>query len=64
MEKYLENWSKLNEFLKQATEEQCAELLKLEKKGKKRLQFKLRIYGRLNKMRTTRERNELAGATK
>jgi hypothetical protein len=64
MQEHLDNWGKLNEFLKQATEEQCTELLKLEKKGKKRLQFKLRIYGRLNKMRTERERNELAGAAK
>ncbi len=64
MKENLENWGKLNEFLKVATEEQCEKLLLMEKLGAQRLQFKLRIYGKLNKLRTTRERNELAGAKK
>ena len=61
MEKYLQNWRLLNETLKVATEEQCWELFQLEQNGKHRVQFLIRIYGRYNKLRTTRERNNLAG---
>ncbi len=56
-----DSWRDLNKKLKTATEEQCAEMLKKEKKGPKRLQHLLRIYGRFNKLRTNRERIELFG---
>ena len=59
MKKQLLNWATLNEDLHYLTEVECWALLKAEQKGKKRLQFLLRIYGRANRMRTQRERNEL-----
>ena len=59
MKKQLLNWVTLNEDLHYLTEVECWALLKAEQKGKKRLQFLLRIYGRANRMRTQRERNEL-----
>lgn len=55
----LENWAGLNAQLGELTEEECWHLLALEKTGLKRLQFLLRIYGRANKLRTQRERQEL-----
>lgn len=55
----LKNWSTLNEHLHDLTEQQCSELLKKEKKGKKRVAFLIRIYGRFNTLRTERERLEL-----
>lgn len=57
----LQAWGTLNKEMQKITEEGCAELLKREKKGRRRLSFLLRIYGRFNKLRTQRERNELVG---
>lgn len=56
---YLENWDTLNSYVQELTEEELKELLLEEKKGQKRLAFLIRIYGRYNKLRTIRERNEL-----
>lgn len=53
------SWALLNQKLVTATEKECKELLQREKKGERRISFLLRIYGRWNKLRTTRERNEI-----
>ena len=61
--KKLTNWSwlELNEWLKQATEQQVAKALAEERKRKPiRAQFVKRIHSRLNKLRAERERKELA----
>jgi hypothetical protein len=52
-------WLQLQDKLAKATEKQCMVLLKEEQDGKKRVQYLLRIYGRFNVLRTTRERSEL-----
>ncbi len=54
-----QTWLELQESLKVATEEDCQTLLKQEKKGRQRVQYLLRIYGRFNVLRTERERSEL-----
>lgn len=59
MDTALSNWKSLNDFLRNATEQQCTELLKQEKKGKARVQFLIRIHGRFNVLRAERERGEL-----
>jgi hypothetical protein len=58
----LANWSTLNEFLRECTEDQAAAALKAEKAGKARLQYLLRIHARFNKCRADRERSELLTA--
>jgi endonuclease III-like uncharacterized protein len=60
-EKILANWEALNQGLKNLKEDDLLYLLQKEKKGKRRLQFLIRIYGSYNKLRTRRERSELAG---
>ena len=57
--KVLANWADLNANLGGCDESQCWALLAAEKQGKARIQFLLRIYGRANKLRTQRERQEL-----
>ena len=52
-------WALLQAVLKAATEERCLELLQAELTTERRPQFLLRIYGRLNRLRTSRERGEL-----
>lgn len=62
LEALLTNWNTLanaGNKLNELSEEACWQLLALEKAGKNRLQFLLRIYGRANKLRTQRERQEL-----
>lgn len=56
---YLENWSVLNENVQNLDEETLWKLLQRERKGEKRTQFLIRLYGRYNKLRTVRERKEL-----
>ena len=56
---YLSNWSTLNQHVQKLDEATIADLLKKEKKGKRRTQFLLRLYGRFNILRTARERQEL-----
>lgn len=60
----LQNWESLNNALRDSslTEKQGWDLLEKERKGQRRLAFMLRIYGRANKMRTERERKEIAGS--
>jgi hypothetical protein len=55
----LRNFRTLNAVLKCATEEECEILLLEEKQNERRHEFLVRIYGRLNKLRATRERLEL-----
>lgn len=55
----LQNFRTLNAVLKDANEEECATLLRHEKEHGKRHEFLIRIYGRFNKLRATRERLEL-----
>lgn len=61
MKELLENWSVLNKGLHKLNEEDLIKLLQAEKKGKRRVQFMIRIYGRFNRLRTERERSELLG---
>lgn len=58
-EDLLENWAALNHGLPELTEKDCLELLSFERENKRRVQFMLRIYGRYNRLRTHREREEL-----
>lgn len=55
----LNNWESCNDFLRNCSEQQAAELLELEKTGKKRMQYLLRIHARFNRERARRERSEL-----
>lgn len=55
----LRNFRTLNAVLKCATEEECEILLTEEKQNERRHEFLVRIYGRMNKLRSTRERLEL-----
>lgn len=55
----LNSWVELNKALKKMKEKECWALLKTEKEGSKRAPFLIRIFGRANKLRMERERNEL-----
>lgn len=57
----LVKWLGLNAELRDCTEARCEELLRLEKAGRRRRQFLLRIHSRLNKVRADRERDEIKG---
>lgn len=59
----LDNWEKCNEFLRDATEDQAKGLLAAEKRGKRRVQYLLRIHARYNRERARRERSELLSAS-
>ena len=56
----LKSWQGLNKHIKTLTEAEAGDLLEAEKKGKRRLGFLMRLYGRFNTLRTIRERQELA----
>lgn len=59
-EKLVNDWEKLNDFLRQCSEEEASELLEHEKRRKKpRASIARRIYHRLSKCRRERERLEL-----
>lgn len=62
VESILENWATLNARIHECSEEECADLLARERLGKRRATFLLRLYGRFNTLRTTRERQELLGS--
>lgn len=55
----LKTWENLNSFVITAGENDCRELLRAELAGKRRSQFAMRIYSRLNRVRAARERGEL-----
>lgn len=56
---HLRTWTALNDALRDAGEAACTRLLELEKAGRRRKQFILRIHSRLNHVRRDRERREL-----
>jgi hypothetical protein len=58
-EKSLVNWRALSRDLPKLGEEELSQLLTYEKENKRRINFMLKIYGRYNKVREQRERNEL-----
>lgn len=55
----LQTWTNLNDFMRNATEEDCEKLSKEEREGRNRIQFIRRIHSRMNRVRADRERNEL-----
>jgi hypothetical protein len=55
----LSTWETLNEYIVDASEKNCNELLTAELEGKARQMFVLRIHSRMNRMRALRERIEL-----
>lgn len=55
----LANWEALNEALRECSEDDAKAMLAAEKKGKRRLQYLLRIHARFNRQRGLRERSEL-----
>jgi hypothetical protein len=61
MHEDLKTWKNLNDALRNADEQTCDKLLKLEQGGRRRQQYLLRIHSRLNKARADREREELKG---
>lgn len=56
----LESWVSLNDTLSALTEAELAALFVLERGGKNRASFVRRIHARLSRVRTNRERQELA----
>ena len=60
----LVNWEACNNFLREASEKQAQALLDLEKAGKRRVQYLLRIHARYNRERARRERSELLSSSK
>lgn len=56
----LSSWLYLNHVLSNIKDEkECTRLLDEELKGKKRINFVLRIHSRFNKLRAERERKQL-----
>ena len=55
----LRDWKKFAYAVKDMTEEECNALLEVEKKGYRRIPYLVRLYGRMNLLRTKRERDEL-----
>lgn len=58
-EPILRTWIRLNDYVRKASEVECEELLKVERAGRRRKMFILRIHSRLNRLRRERERKEL-----
>ena len=59
-EEQLQDWIGLNRALMFMSEEEVTALLKVEKKGRARLRIMMRLYHRLSKLRSMREKLELA----
>jgi len=55
----LATWEGLNTFLRTASEKQAKQLLDMERKGKRRIQYLMRTHARFNRERAQRERTEL-----
>lgn len=64
LEKTTGTWTELNDQLRDANEEQCAALLKLEQDGSNRPRWIKRIHNRYNKLRRIREVSELGSSPK
>lgn len=64
LEGLLRNWAQLNVEVMVLAEEDVQALLDLEKAGRARLRTMLRVYNRLSKLRSIREKRELAQVAK
>lgn len=64
LEVLLRNWAQLNVEIMVLQEEEVQKLLDLEKAGRARIRTMLRIYNRLSKLRSTREKREFAQVAK
>lgn len=56
-------WQDLQSTLRKADESTCKKMIEYELKNQRRLQFMLRMHGRYNRLRITRERAEIANGT-
>ena len=63
-ESLLKNWMLLNEKVMDLTEEDLLKLQELEQEGRARLRVMLRIYNRYSKIRSIREKLDIAKAAK
>ncbi len=61
---YLSDWDTLHDNVKKLDEKTLLELIEKEKKSEARPQFLIRLYGRYNKLRGTRERKEMLSSKK
>ena len=59
-DKLLSNWLQLNQVVMMLRETEVAELLEHERANKARLRVLLRLYNRFSKLRSIREKKELA----
>jgi hypothetical protein len=55
----LETWITLNAVIKDLGEQECLRLLDVERCGRNRPTFVLRLHSRLNRLRRARERAQL-----
>ena len=60
----LNNWTALNAAIMQLNEAQVQNLINLEKSERARIRVLLRLYNRFSKLRSQREKRELANASK
>jgi hypothetical protein len=63
-EDLLNNWTLLNKQLMELSEKQVDALMIAERKGRGRMRVMLRIYNRFSKLRSQREKLEIARAAK
>lgn len=59
-EKLLANWLQLNEVIMTLQESEVEELIAYEREHKARLRVLLRLYNRFSRLRSIREKRELA----
>ena len=60
----LKNWALLNVDVMKLSEQTLIKMLKMAQDGRARLRVMLRIYNRLSKVRSIREKQELAAEAK
>lgn len=53
------DWEELNTLVMSLGEVECSTLLEVERTGRRRLMWLLRIHSRINRLRAIREREEL-----
>lgn len=61
---YLKNWAVLNKVVMTLTETELEQLLAQEQSERARLRVMLRIYNRYSKMRSIREKKDMAAKAK
>lgn len=61
---YLKNWTILNKIVMELSEEELATLLEQEQSERARLRVMLRIYNRYSKLRSVREKIDMAKVAK